>query len=99
MLKYELVSSIAKYQDTLPTVLNEHLQKSGKSIYQLSNDSGVDSAYIWRVLNSERHEVSREVLIVISLALVLDERSVDTIIEVANDLLDAVGYKSLRPDR
>ncbi len=59
-------------------------------------DSGIDAAYIWRVLNSEKREVSREVLILLNVALVADERRVETLVEVANDLLDAAGYKSLR---
>lgn len=99
MLKQKLLSSSEKNDDVLPAVLKEHLDKSGKSIYQLSNDSGVDSAYIWRVLNSERREVSREILILMSVALVLDERSVDALVEVANALLDAAGYRPLRPER
>lgn len=39
--------------------LKDQLARSGKSIYQLSKDSGIDAAYIWRVVNSEKREVSR----------------------------------------
>lgn len=99
MFKQKTVNSSEENYDALPAVLKEHLEKSGKSIYQLSNDSGVDSAYIWRVLNGERHEVSREILILISVGLILDVRRVEKIVEVANELLDAAGYKPLRPIR
>lgn len=96
MLKQGSASSSEKNHDALHSVLKKHLEKSGKSIYQLSKDSGIDAAYIWRVLNSDKREVSREVLILLSVGLVADERRVETLVDVANDLLDAAGYKILR---
>ncbi len=87
------------WRNPLARALQKHLQRAGKSIYQLSNDSGIDAAYIWRVLNNKKNEVSREVLILLSIAFIVDDDEVDAIAEVANDLLDAAGYKTLRQIR
>lgn len=95
MLKQKYVSSI-EGNESLQSALKKHLDRSGKSIYELSKDSGIDAAYIWRMLKSEKREVSREVLILLSVALVEDESRVDTLVDVANDLLDAAGYRVLR---
>ncbi len=92
----ETTIRLAQSHDPLARALQKHLHSSGKSIYRLSNDSGIDAAYIWRVLNDQKHEVSREVLILLSIALVLDDGEVDMITDIANDLLAAAGYKSLR---
>lgn len=76
--------------------LGEILRESQKTIYQLSTDTGIDGAYIWRIVRGQRVEVSREVLMLISIALVLDRSRGDQLIEMANRLLDAGGYKMLK---
>lgn len=35
----------------------KYLQESKRSIYQLSNASGADAAYVWRLLRGERKNV------------------------------------------
>lgn len=82
--------------DPLSVRLREILQESRKTIYQVSADTGIDGAYIWRIVRGERVEVSREVLMLLSMAMILDKSSVDQVIEMANRLLDAGGYKVLR---
>ncbi len=62
----------------------------------VSKDSGIDATYIWRVVNSEKCEVSREAIIILSVALAADDERVDHLIDIANDLLDAGSYKILR---
>lgn len=49
-----------------------------------------------RIVRVQRLEVSGEVLMLISMALVLDKSRVDQLVEMANRLLDAGGYKRLR---
>lgn len=82
--------------DPLAARLREMLQVSQKTIYQLSADTGIDGTYIWRIVRGERVEISREVLLLISLSLVLDKSQSDKVVEMANRLLDAGGYKMLR---
>lgn len=84
---------------SLAAKLREHLAASGKSVYQLSRDSGVDATYLWRILRGERLEVSREVLILVSTALTADAERVDEFTFIANELLDAAGYRMLRDRR
>jgi len=66
------------------------------SFSQLADRSGVDVAHIWRIEQGEHQNVSREVLILLSIAMVLGSESVDLIVEVANEILDAAGLKMLR---
>ena len=86
----------AKPYDPLSERLRELLQESRKTIYQVSADTGIDGTYIWRIARGERVEVSREVLILISIALVLEKEKSDQVVEMVNRLLDAGGYKRLR---
>lgn len=76
--------------------LREMLQKRRKTIYEISAITGIDAAYIWRIVRGERVEISREVVIKISLALVLDKDRYDEVIPTADFLLDGMGYKMLR---
>lgn len=85
--------------DPLSVKLRELLQESRKTIYQVSSDTGIDGAYIWRIVRGERVEVSREVLMLLSMAMVLDKTRVDEVVYMANRLLDAGGYKVLRGER
>ena len=57
---------------SLATVLRKYLDERSVSIYRLSNASGVDPAYIGRVLNGARQNVSRQLLIRLSLSLALE---------------------------
>ncbi len=74
----------------------ERLPSSGSDWAPAYSTSGVDAACIWRVVTCQRKEVSLQILLVLSAALVIDERHVEEVVDVANDLLDAAGYKSLR---
>ncbi len=82
-------------EDSLAATLQRYVRESGRSIYQLSNASGVDGAYIWRILRGERENVSREVVIRLGVALVLESDSAEKVIDTTNDLLDAAGFKRL----
>lgn len=82
--------------DPLSVRLREVLQESRKTIYQVSADTGIDGAYIWRIVRGDRVEVSREVLLLLSLAMVLDRSRLDEVVEIINRVLDAGGYRQLR---
>jgi len=84
-------------RDLLALTLQKCRQESGKSTTKLAYDSGLDVAHVWRIEQGERQQVSREILVVLSLGLVLDADQVDEVIAVANQLLDAAGLKTLRP--
>lgn len=94
--RYRSQRSIEPPWDPLAARLREMLQVSRKTIYQLSADTGIDGAYIWRIVRGERVEISREVLLLMSISLVLDKSQSDQVVEMANQLLDAGGYKVLR---
>lgn len=93
--RYRSARSIEPPWDPLAARLRELLQVANKTIYQVSADTGIDGAYLWRIARGERVEVSREVLMLVSLALVLDKPKLDEVVEMANRLLDAGGYKVL----
>lgn len=88
--------SMGRADHSLADTLDKELKRSGKSIYQLSNESGVDAAYIWRILRGERQNVSREVLIALSIALASEPGQVDRVFNVVNEMFDAAGFRALR---
>lgn len=83
-------------RDRLAITLRKLREASGKSIYRLAEDSGVEGSSLWRVEQGERKDLTRETLLLVSLGLVLNSRQVDQVIEVANEILDAAGLKVLR---
>lgn len=83
-------------RDRLALTFRRCREQSGLSFSQLADRSGVDVAHIWRIEQGEHQNVSREVLILLSIAMVLGSESVDLIVEVANEILDAAGLKMLR---
>lgn len=80
----------------LGKTLQRYQEESGQSIYQLSQTSSVDAAYLWRIIRGEKHNVSREILILVAIALVLDGKTMERVITLINDLWDAAGFKKLR---
>lgn len=68
--------------------------KSGKSKYRLSKYSGLDQAYIQRLETGERNNPSRDVVLMLALALVENSESV-SVFDIDKLLLSA-GYASLR---
>jgi hypothetical protein len=72
------------------------LRLSNKTTYQLGADAGIVGADIRRIVRGEKVEVSRLVLVLISLTMVLDKSRLDQVAEMANPLLEAGGYKQLR---
>jgi hypothetical protein len=66
------------------------------TISQLSIDARIDGTYLWRTRRGERVEVSREVLVLISMTIVLDKAHADQVVEMANRLLDTGGHRMLR---
>ncbi len=80
---------------SLAGVLRKQLDEQRMSIYQLSQTSGVDGAYIWRILRGERENVSREVVIRLGVALVLEWAEAERVIDTTNELLNAAGFKRL----
>ncbi len=100
-------ASSAKYQrhkarplelprDRLALTFQKCRQVRGLSIAGLAEVSGIDVAHIWRIEQGERPNTSRETLIVLCMAMVLDSALLDQVIEVANEILDAAGLKMLR---
>ncbi len=83
-------------RDRLAITFRKCRETAGISLPNLAERSGIDKAHIWRLENGERPETSRETLVLLSLALVLDEEMVDCVVEVANEILDAAGLKMLR---
>lgn len=83
-------------RDRLALTFQRCREQSGLSFSQLADRSGVDVAHIWRIEHGEHQNVSREVLILLSIAMVLSSQSVDLIVEVANEILDSAGLKMLR---
>ena len=86
-------------RDRLAITFRQCRERAGLSLSQLADRSGVDVAHIWRIEQGEHQNVSREILILLSIALVLGSESVDLIVEVANEILDAAGLKMLRSPR
>lgn len=83
-------------RDRLAITVRKVREASGKSIYRLAEDSGVEGSSIWRIENGQRKDLTRETLLLLSLGVVLNSRQVDQVIEVANEILDAAGLKMLR---
>ncbi len=83
-------------RDRLALTFRKCRETAGISLPKLAERSGIDKAHIWRLENGERPETSRETLVLLSLALVLDEEMVDLVVDVANEILDAAGLKMLR---
>ena len=67
--------------------------RSGKSRYALSQFSGIDQAYLLRLESGERANPSRDVVLMVALALVYDCSVVG--IDDIDELLLAAGYAPL----
>lgn len=83
-------------RDRLAITFQKCRQARALSLAELAQVSGIDVAHIWRIEQGERPNTSREVLIVLSMAMVLDVVTTDQVLEVANEVLDAAGLKMLR---
>lgn len=83
-------------RDQLAVAFERCRQASGLSLPKLSQASGIDVAHIWRIEQGEHSNVSREVLILLSMGMILDTATLDQVVEIANELLDAAGLKMLR---
>lgn len=83
-------------RDRLAVTLEKRREAASISLQKLAEVSGVDVAHIWRIKQGEHANVSREVLILLSMGMVLDSRTVDQVVEIANEILDAAGLKMLR---
>lgn len=82
--------------DRLALTVQKCRQVSGLSFTRLAERSGIDVAHLWRIEQGEHQNVSREILILLSIALIVDSTAVDHIVNVANEILDAAGFKLLR---
>jgi transcriptional regulator with XRE-family HTH domain len=78
------------FADTLKKLRN----KAGKSRYRLAQYSGINEAYILRLERGERTNPSRDVVLMLGLALV--ESSESVAIWDVDALLLAAGYAPLR---
>lgn len=78
------------FGETLKTLRS----KSGKSRYRLAQYSGLNEAYILRLESGERSNPSRDVVIMVALALV--EGSANVGIWDIDALLLSAGYAPLR---
>jgi len=68
--------------------------KAGKSRYKLAQWTGLSDAYLLRLENGERSNPSRDVVLLLALALVSDGKSVDTY--DIEELMLSAGYAPLR---
>lgn len=94
--KRQIARPLQLPRDRLAVTFQRCRQRKQLSFADLSQISGIDVAHIWRIEQSERPNTSREVLIVLSMAMVLNENTLDQVIEIANEILDAAGLKMLR---
>ena len=78
-------------------MLSQLRSKSGKSKYRLSQYSGIDQAYIQRLETGERANPSREIVMLLALALV--ESSTNVSVDDIDELMLAAGYAPLRRRR
>lgn len=69
-------------------------RKAGKSRYKLAQWTGLSEAYLLRLENGERANPSRDVVVLLALALVSDAKAVD-VYDVEEFMLSA-GYAPLR---
>ncbi len=83
-------------RDRLAVTLQKCRQASGMSLAKLAQTSGIDVAHIWRIEQGEHSNVSREVLLLLSMGMVLDAGTLDQVVEIVNEILDAAGLKMLR---
>lgn len=86
-------------RDRLAIIFQKCRQAQGLSLSDLSQVSGIDVAHIWRIEQGERPNTSREVLVVLCMAMILDVTKLEQVIEVADEILDAAGLKTLRTSR
>lgn len=86
-------------RDRLAIIFQKCRQAQGLSLANLAQVSGIDVAHVWRIEQGERPNTSREVLIVLSMAMVLDITTLEQVIEIADEILDAAGLKTLRAAR
>ena len=68
--------------------------KAGKSRYKLAQWTGLSDAYLLRLENGERSNPSRDVVILLALALVSNGKSIDTY--DIEELMLSAGYAPLR---
>jgi transcriptional regulator with XRE-family HTH domain len=83
-------------RDRLAITLQRCRSLSGISLAKLAVASGVDVAHIWRIEQGEHQNVSREILLLLSMGMILDPDTLDQVVAVANEILDAAGLKMLR---
>lgn len=69
-------------------------RKAGKSRYKLAQWTGLSEAYLLRLENGERANPSRDVVVLLALALVSDAKAVD-VYDIEEFMLSA-GYAPLR---
>lgn len=93
--QYYSKRSVEPPWNPLSARLRELLQAHQATIYHLSQVTGIDGAYLWRIVRGEQVEVSREILILIVLALVLDEESFRKAVCALNILLPAGGFRGV----
>lgn len=79
---------------TFAQELKQLRAKTGKSRYRLAQYSGINEAYILRLERGERANPSRDVVLMLGLALV--ENSDSVAIWDIDELLLAAGYAPLR---
>ncbi len=75
-------------------VLRHLRNKAGKSRYRLAQWTGLSEAYLLRLENGERGNPSRDVVLLLALALVADSQDIDAY-DVEEFMLSA-GYAPLR---
>ena len=79
-----------KFNDTLMKLR----QRAGKSKYRLAQFSGIDQAYVLRLESGDRSNPSRDVVLMLALALVENSQAIS--IDDVDDLLLAAGYAPFR---
>ncbi len=83
-----------RYHMEFEAMLKKLRTKAGKSRYKLSQWSGLSEGYLLRLENGERSNPSREVVVMLAMALVSGSENI-TLFDV-EDLLLSAGYAPLR---
>lgn len=79
---------------TFADMLRKLRLRAGKSRYRLAQYSGIDQAYVQRLETGERGNPSRDVVLMLALALVENSETVG--LHDVDEFLLAAGYAPLR---
>jgi len=72
--------------EALAAVLDDYLDRDGRSLNRIARAARVDVGYLWRLRAGEKRRPSRDILIRIGLALKLEPEELDELLVAADYL-------------